>query len=130
MATGLRAITGRRRAHQHPQGVKAPAPRPPRPDAYGHLPPPDRRPAPPRPRIILLDAGEQVLFGPPDYQQNTPRIEITANDQVVGWLTIPPRDNLSNAYDVGFVREQQTAFLLISAASAVAVSLHSPTPWR
>lgn len=88
--------------------------RPPRPDAYGHLPPPDRRPAPPRPRIILLDEGEQVLFGPPDYQQNTPRIEITANDQVVGWLTIPPRDNLSNAYDVGFVREQQTAFLLIS----------------
>ena len=88
--------------------------RPPPPQGERQPPPPERRPTPPRPRIILLDSNNEVVFGPADYPRDTPKLAITANSKTVGWLTIPHRENLSAAYDVGFVREQQTAFLVIS----------------
>ena len=86
----------------------------PAPHGDGAFPPPGHRPGPPRPRVILLDRNKDVLFGPPDYDNNSPLLDITAGDRIVGWLTLAPREHLSNAYDVGFVREQQTAFLVIS----------------
>lgn len=119
-AAGNNNFPQRQQRPPRPDFNRPPPPRGDYPQAFNHsvppehLPPPDRRPTPPRPRIILLDNDKNVVFGPQNYAGKTPKIAIIAGGETVGWLTIARRENLSDAYDVGFVREQQTAFLIIS----------------
>lgn len=72
-------------------------------------------PPPPRPpAVILLDQNQQPIFGRYNPKQDTPLLPITVAGNTVGWLTIPPRENMTKGFDLSFVKQQQTAFLVIS----------------
>lgn len=73
-------------------------------------PPPPRKPL----RIVLLDDNKQSLFGPYDPNQKTPLLPIEVNGKTVGWLTLASRKNMPEAYDIAFVSEQKTTYLVIS----------------
>ncbi|MCG8670632.1 MAG: ATP-binding protein [Pseudomonadales bacterium] len=91
-------------------GTREQTQRPPKPkdDRKGGKRPPPRTP------VILLDQDKQAVFGRYDPDQKTPLMPIVVNQQTVGWLTVPSRNNMSEAFDVGFVKQQQTAFIVIS----------------
>lgn len=87
--------------------------------SHDYLPPHvnQGRPPPP-PRLTLLDENMQAIFG--RYRSDDKAhllaisVEDTPNRKTVGWLALPPLKHISNAFDVGFVKEQQTTFILIS----------------
>lgn len=93
---------------------------PPRDNFSGHRPPHERREAghrpPPPPdgsfKPSLLDADKTPLIG--RYNKDFVTSEIVVNNQVVGWIALPPAKELSNAADLAFRKHQKTALLVIA----------------
>ncbi len=96
------------------------------PAERGHLPPtrkttdvlPDR-PLPPKVvrsfimRVFLLDAGKKPLFGPTDVPATVELKPLRYHDQVVGYLGLLPRNYLSDAHQVRFLKQQKLALGLV-----------------
>ncbi|MCG8311889.1 MAG: ATP-binding protein [Pseudomonadales bacterium] len=96
-----------------------PEPRDRPPPQHHRSQPPNLMPPPPnqpRPRIMLLNAQKQALFGNYNPDDELPLIPIEVDNQAVGYLTLAQRKHMSEAFELSFVKEQQTAFLMISAA--------------
>jgi two-component system, OmpR family, sensor histidine kinase BaeS len=79
------------------------------------LPPPPSR-LPPflaiGPRLSLLDAKKNVIFGDPDLSEQILRV-IEIDGQAVGWLGIKKPGQLTNPADILFLKQQSQAFYLI-----------------
>ena len=94
-------------------GSRKPNDRPPRREHRNQ--PPNLMPPPPpnqpRPRIMLLNAHKQALFGDYNPDDDLPLIPIEVDNQTVGYLTLARRKHMSEAYELSFVKEQQTAMM-------------------
>jgi len=100
--------------------------RPPPPHAPPHMrrefdhrpparPPGGNRPPPPDGSFkpSLLAADKTPLIG--RYDDSFVTSEIRVNNQLVGWIALPPAKELSNAADLAFRKHQSTALLVIAA---------------
>ena len=91
--------------------------RPPRPDRDEGGPP---GPPPPRfarlfdRRVLLLDAGRQPIFGPPDVPEVFELRPLQVQGQVVGYLGLLPRRQVSDTLQLRFLRQQKFALVLVA----------------
>jgi two-component system sensor histidine kinase BaeS len=96
------------------------------PAEHGHLPPPRKtagippdRPLPPKVvrsfimRVFLLDAGKRPLFGPSDFPGTVELKPLRHHNQVVGYLGLLPRNYLSDAHQLRFLKQQKLALGLV-----------------
>lgn len=122
-------------ADRRPPPQRRPPPPPPREGRddhkhHGDRPPRPKPPpgeGPPRPKanspLVLLAADKSSIFGELDPRQDHPLLPIEANGQIVGWLGQRPRDDLTADYDVDFLREQRTEFILIGIGMVLMATL-------
>ena len=71
-------------------------------------------------RPTLLDADKRPLFGP--YRSDFLTTPIKVDDQIVGWLALPPQRNLTDQADLNF-RDHQAEILLLTALAALLVTV-------
>jgi two-component system, OmpR family, sensor histidine kinase BaeS len=65
------------------------------------------------PRLILLDAARQPLFGPEYRPEQVQLRSLRVNGQVVGYLGLPQRERLTDLHELHFVKGQRLAMGLI-----------------
>jgi len=83
---------------------------------------------PPPAMIVLLDKNKKVIFGHYDPSKRSPMLPVDVKGETVGWLTLAPRKHISDAFDVNFAEQQQTAFSVISIiVLTLSVCLAYPT---
>lgn len=105
--------------------IKINSPRPRRDENSGFGPP---MPPPPRPnsnfsgppegnnaglKPTLLDLDKNILIG--RFNENFSVKNIEVDGRIVGYLALPPTENLSDAFDVAFIAETQKNLLYIFA---------------
>lgn len=76
-------------------------------------------------RVVLLDAGKQGIFAPPDLPESLPLRPLLQGEETVGYLGLLPLKMLSDARQMRFVREQKQAFALIALAMVFLAALVS-----
>lgn len=80
--------------------------------------------SPARPYIHLLDADQSIIFGDPDAFSPLANLNpITYRDNVVGYLAITSRQQLSEQADLLFAEQQQNSFLLLAMMLVVVSAL-------
>lgn len=81
-----------------------------------HLPLPQPKHAEHRPptRLAILDANKKLLVG--TYHPNKPHLlaPINSQQQIVGWLTYPKRQDILDGFELHFIEQQRSAFAIIS----------------
>jgi len=82
----------------------------------GRPPPPD--PLDIRRRVSLLDADGRPVVGPPP-EPDAARRPLELDGQIVGFLSVAPRNALTDELDRRFVREQEHSIMLTAAAALV-----------
>lgn len=86
------------------------------PKKEGRHPPPPRKP---RPKVILLDADKNTLFGPPEGIEQFSLSPLTSQGETIGYVGIKPAKEISDAHDLVFAQEQSQTFLMIAVAMVV-----------
>lgn len=77
--------------------------------------PDERRPPPPRQRVLLLDAQGRPVAGNPRIAPDTPGLDVRYDGAVVGRLLLAPLPRLRADVDVAFDREQRRDMAAIGA---------------
>ena len=87
---------------------------PSRPGIDGRGPAPERGLRPPPPRLVILDIDKSPVFG--KYNENRPYNlrPIKHHEQTIGWLAIPKRREITEGFELTFIKQQRRAFILIS----------------
>ena len=73
---------------------------------------------PPRPkgdvltRIMLLDDNKRVIFGMLKPGRHYAYVPIKGEDRIVGWLTAPPYEKITDDFSLSFVETQNHYFLI------------------
>lgn len=76
-------------------------------------------------RVVLLDAGKQGIFVPPDLPANLPLKPLLQGEKTLGYLGLLPLKMLADARQMRFVRKQKQAFALIALAMVLLAALVS-----
>lgn len=95
------------RGENEPGGFRRPPP-----EFKGEGEPPG--PPPGQLRTILLDENKQPIFGHLITGEDYPMVAIKMGNKTVGWLTAPPRKQVTDDFDLSFVDTQNSTYLLIS----------------
>jgi two-component system sensor histidine kinase BaeS len=82
----------------------------------------DAPPGPPPPRfarlfdrrVLLLDARRHPIFGPPDVPETIDLRPLQLQSQVVGYLGLLPRRQVSDSLQLRFLRQQKFALVLVA----------------
>lgn len=95
-----------------------------------HHPPPFAKPGPPRPRpprlmgqYVLVDQDNQLIAGFQRQHSQYSRSEINIDNQLVGYLLIAKRNQLTQGYELDFIEQQQDYLLLIALAALFLVAI-------
>lgn len=80
---------------------------------------PDRGPGPPRggpPRrqVLLADTNEQVIIGRRNESDSFQLLEIGHENNIVGYLLVPKRNEITEDFELNFLSQQRESFMLIS----------------
>jgi two-component system, OmpR family, sensor histidine kinase BaeS len=67
------------------------------------------------PQLLLLDEKLEPLYGNIGVKKEDKLAPLKHNDRIISYLLIPPQEQLSNAHQLGFVKQQELAMLLITA---------------
>ncbi|GFE58316.1 ATP-binding protein [Geobacter sp. AOG1] len=65
-------------------------------------------------RVFLLDTGKLPLIGPKDIPANAVTRPLHHQDQIVGYLGLLPRKQLSDEHQVRFLKEQKFALAMVA----------------
>jgi len=74
-------------------------------------------------RVVLLDAGKQGIFAPPDLPENLPLKPLLHEEKTVGYLGLLPLKMIADARQLRFVTEQKQAFAIIALAMVFLAAL-------
>lgn len=81
------------------------------PPPRGEVPPPTPKPP------ALLDSHKRPLIG--EYAQDFLTTPIELSGTIVGWLAIPPKNELTESIDIAFKASQNVVFLIIAGTLAI-----------
>ena len=98
-----------------PEG-RQPGPRGRPPPPRGAGPPPDDPLGFGR-RVALLDADGAVIAGPPLQRASSRAVPIVVDEQIVGFVAIAPRRELTDQLDQAFAAKQQRSILLMAVVA-------------
>jgi two-component system, OmpR family, sensor histidine kinase BaeS len=97
---------------------------PPPPPSHGR-PPPPHDPFSIAPRISLFDDGQKLIAGNASAPQEELLTPIEIDGEIVGWLGILKRTQLSRPLDVEFARQQTRVFFLTGVVALCVAALVS-----
>lgn len=106
------------------QEIKGLAPIGPRGDLAGFsMPPPPRRPNVLPSGYALLDNKKNIVVGHFDRNFEYSKTEITVNNIKVGWLITPKRNQITDGYELDFIKQQQSYLWVIALVTMLLVVL-------
>jgi two-component system sensor histidine kinase BaeS len=76
-------------------------------------------------RVVLLDAGREMIFGPPSYSARIELRPIEVAGRTVGYLGVMPPRHVADPLQLRFVEQQRKSFALIALVMAAAAALLS-----
>lgn len=85
-----------------------------RPDLALQGPAPERRLRPPPFRLGILDIDKALVFGKYNKERPHNLRPIKYQQEIIGWLAIPKRREITEGFELTFIKQQRRAFILIS----------------
>ncbi len=94
-------------------------------------PPPDNMPTHFLPRVFLLDADKNTVFGFDPEGANINMIALRYQNRVVGYLGAHPAKNLADSHQAVFAKQQKVTLILVAVAGfLIAAGLSLPIAYR
>lgn len=80
------------------------------------------RKPPGQPNYALLDDSEILVVGHYQPTVEHTKTPIMVNDQKVGWLVVPKREQITDGYELDFIKQQQSYLWIIALAMMILVA--------